>query len=134
MTPARALAGAVALLVLVAACTGPGGSSLQLAPDPLVLTAIGATAPLFAASSGGDPVAATTLVWGTLDPSVATVDALGHVRAVASGSTTVSAARPGGSGTAAVVVDATLLYRPCATVPQVGEAACGQVALTVTLD
>lgn len=132
MNPARALAGAGALLLLVAACTGPGGS-LQLQPDPVVLTAVGATAPV-AASFAGAPVAAPTLTWGTLDPSVATVDSLGIVRAVASGSTTVSVARPGATATAAVVVDATLLYRPCATVPQVGEAACGQVALTVTLD
>jgi len=132
MTPARALAGAVALALLAIGCTGPGGS-LQLQPDPIVLTAIGATTTV-AASSAGAPVAAATLTWGTLDPSIATVGATGIVRAVASGSTAVTAARPGGSGTAAVVVDATILYRPCATVLEVGEVACGQVALTVTLD
>lgn len=125
-----AVLAAALVAVLAAGCTGPAGA-LNLAPDPLVLTAVGETA-VVQASSGGAVVAAADLAWSTSEPSVAVVAPDGTVRAVASGATTLRASRPGASATAAVVVDATIAYRPCMLVQQVGEVGCGQLSLTVT--
>jgi uncharacterized protein YjdB len=127
---ARAALAAALAAVLAAGCTGPAGT-LRLAPDSLVLTAVGETA-VVQASSGGAPVAAADLVWSTSEPSVAIVAPDGTVRAIGSGATTLRASRPGASATAAVVVDATIAYRPCMLVQQVGEVGCGQLSLTVT--
>jgi hypothetical protein len=126
----RAARAAALAAVLVAACTGPAGT-LGLAPDPLVFTAVGETA-VAQASSAGASVAAADLAWTTTEPSVAIVAPDGTVRAMGSGATTLRASRPGASATAAVVVDATIAYRACMVVQQVGEVGCGQLNLTVT--
>jgi hypothetical protein len=129
--PVRLLT-AAALAIFLASCAGGGGGSLRLDPDPMLFTAVRQTAPA-SASAAGVPVAPGALTWSTGDASIATVDAAGVVRAVASGSTSVRATWPGAAATATVIVDAAVVYEPCVIVSQVGETACGTVTLTVTL-
>lgn len=100
---------AAASVLLVVACGGDGGSG----PDPLDAVAavsvspgtaildLGTTLQLAAAvRNGRDEPVTTAVVWSSSDPTVATVDASGLVRALNPGSVTVTARAEGVSGTA----------------------------------
>ncbi len=69
--------------------------AVGLSPDTLTFTTVDDTIPLAAVvrNSRGDtvPLAATPLAWVSLDPTVATVDSIGRVRAVAVGTGHVAA-------------------------------------------
>ncbi|HEU4628146.1 MAG TPA: Ig-like domain-containing protein [Gemmatimonadaceae bacterium] len=82
-------------------------ASVTIAPDPTKLVP-GQTAQLAATvrDAGGNVLTGRTISWATGDHAVATVTTSGVVTAVGVGSTTVSAATGGITGTAAVVVAA----------------------------
>src|SRR5437867_2539597 len=80
-------------------------ASVTVTPDHLDLT-VGQQGQLTATprDAAGNPLSGRAVSWGSLAPSVATVDATGLVTAVATGTTTVSATSVGKSGMATVHV------------------------------
>jgi len=80
-------------------------ASVTVTPDHLDLT-VGQQGQLTATprDAAGNPLSGRAVSWGSLAPSVATVDATGLVTAVATGTTTVSATSEGKSGMATVHV------------------------------
>lgn len=85
----------------------PIPATLRVYPASAALVALGDTvrysASLFDAA--GQPIPDAAVRWTTADPTVAVVNASGLVTAVANGTTAVSAASAGISGTATVIVD-----------------------------
>jgi len=80
-----------------------GGKVNSIAVSPTAATlAVGQTLQLTAAAS--PPKSATTFIWSSSNPAVATVNANGLVTAVANGTATVSATAGGKTGTAAITV------------------------------
>lgn len=79
-------------------------ATVELSPDSLVFTELGATATVTAsvAGGGGQPLPNPDILWSSADTSVATVTASGTVTASAGGSTTVRAT--GGAITASLRV------------------------------
>ena len=97
-TPATLLA----LLWTLTACgesPTPPAASVAVTPAAVFLVGGGATAALHATVEGGHPVE-----WSSADRNVVTVDAVGTVTAVATGTTTVTARAGGASGTSKVEV------------------------------
>ena len=85
----------------------PVATSASITPPSVTLAALGEMVPLSAAilDQNGQPMRGVNVVWASSDGSVATVDAAGVVTAVWNGSTTVTAAVPGGvSASAGVTV------------------------------
>jgi len=85
-------------------------TSVEVTPDSVRLTALGATATLTGQplNQAGDPMAGETVTWSSLDPDVATVSASGTVTAVGNGTTGVvatSSSDPSVADTAVVVVE-----------------------------
>jgi uncharacterized protein YjdB len=106
-------------VVLTAAAEGMSGTAvLSIVPAPVVSVTvsasssdamgIGATRQFTAsvADAYGNVLTGRELIWGTVDPSVAAVDASGLVTAVAAGSTEVTATSEGVMGSLAVSVAA----------------------------
>ncbi|MDE2662581.1 MAG: Ig-like domain-containing protein [Gemmatimonadota bacterium] len=77
-----------------------------MSPSTLQLGAIGETARLRAEvrDQNGRPMTGVTVTWASSDPAVATVDAMGLVRAVADGSASITATAGSATGQAAVTV------------------------------
>ncbi len=115
-TPQMVLRGAVpvAVALLVLSCgggskesTGPGPlASIVLAPDPVTLTALGATQQLTATGkdASGNVITGATITYAATTHGFATVSATGLVTAVAVGTDTVTASAGAITATAPVVV------------------------------
>lgn len=93
---------------LLLACGGgeatvPPAASVELSPTSIFLVGAGNTRAVAASVTGGAPVA-----WTSADLAVATVDAGGLIRAVATGTTTVTARSGGASASVSVEVWAPL--------------------------
>jgi uncharacterized protein YjdB len=87
---------------------GTGVSTVVVSPSSATLTAIGALQQFTATAedSLGLPVAGVHFTWSSQDTTVVTVDANGVARAVANGTTGVTAQSGGVTGTASVTVSA----------------------------
>jgi hypothetical protein len=105
----RLLLSLIALFGALGACgTEPVVvASVEVSPPSATLTAFGGTQLLAAVAkdAGGGIIAGKRFAWTSSTPGVATVDqASGLIRAVANGSTTITAVTDGVSGTAQVMV------------------------------
>src|SRR5580704_6339655 len=92
-----------AYALMLAACsssaTGPnahGVADIVMTPDTLTV-AVGDSATIQAqpVTASGASISGVTLFWSTSDPSIATVDQLGTVKAVAAGTATIDASYAG---------------------------------------
>jgi len=109
----RLLPSLIALFGALGACgTEPVVvASVEVSPPSATLTALGGTQLLTAVAkdAGGRTIAGKRFAWTSSTPGVATVDqASGLIRAVANGSTTVTAMTDGVSGAAQVMVSQTV--------------------------
>jgi hypothetical protein len=101
---------------------------------PGVLWAVGATARLEAdiRDGRGVPIAgATVTAWTSSDPSVASVDANGVVRALRDGIVTIEAIVDGVRRSLPVRIAANIPLSTCATAENVPAPACASLELTV---
>ena len=85
----------------------PRATTVTVAPEAAEMTALGDTVQLAATvrDQNGQAMSGVTVAWTSGDPSVATVQASGLVKAVANGTATVTAAAGSVSGTASVTVE-----------------------------
>jgi DNA/RNA endonuclease G (NUC1) len=91
---------------LTVTATSAGSVSLSMnAPREII---VGYTKPIFATvRDAGGAIITTPLVWSSANPGVATVDTLGYVTGVATGTAIIRATAPSGAfGTVSVQVDA----------------------------
>lgn len=126
------------LLILAVACKSADG------PEPLVTTtiavsstpnqiAVGETAQASAIvkDQNGNPLTGKTIIWISLNQSIATVSSSGLVRGVAPGSATIQGSVDGVTGSATLTV--VQLSAACASGPTTVDLATGQVkALSTT--
>ncbi len=109
--PAGALLRTKLLLGLLAAAacdgptdSGPEAASLRLSADSLSLVAGTAdTLAAVVADRRGNPVTQARVAWSSSDTTVATIDSIGVVRGVRTGTAEVTATTPGQGGTPLVV-------------------------------
>jgi len=131
--------GLIVALLIGAGCKSTDG------PEPLVTTvvqvsstpttiAVGETAQASAIvkDQNGDPLSGKTIVWTSLNQSVATVTAAGLIRGVAPGNATIQGSVDGVTGTATVTV-----IQPstvCASGPTVVDPATGNAVVVSSAD